>query len=117
MNLYADNDFGGTILLESIDPATLTATPITTGTVRAFIARIKTAAVAAAVVVGSATYIGAQPGQVAGTWGYFFDGGDLPGDTLDALSTAELYLIIERDDDVRVYVKLKYIRARPATTT
>jgi hypothetical protein len=115
MNLYADNDFGGTILLESIDETTLAATPITSGAVATFLARTKTAPLADAVIVGVATYIGDQVGQVAGTWGYFFDGGDLDGDTLDALSTTELYLIIQLADDVRVYVKLKYIRARPAT--
>lgn len=114
--LYADNDFGGTISLETITPSTSAVAPLIAGTVRGIIALLETSDTPAIPALDVAlAYVGDQVGFAPGDWSYFFDGVGLSRAALDALATTTLYLVIAKSGDLRVTAKLRYHRTKAAT--
>jgi hypothetical protein len=112
---YGDNDFAGKCLLEIIDPDTLAVTPLIAGQVDAFITDDLDTGAEVLGLITDAVYLGGVDGNPAGTWGAFFDGGDLAGDELAALGD-KFYLCFRKTDDVFAYLELKFVRHRKMTT-
>lgn len=116
--LYPLNDFLRTLLLETVHPTTGVTTPVTTGTVTGFLATSNspTATAADASLSVSGVYIGGANDFDAGTWLFEIDAANLTAALLAThFTTATPYFIVKMDGAIRVFEKLKYVAARPAT--
>lgn len=112
LTLYAANDFFVKAKLTTGSPTTGDVTPLTSGTVTAFLSTTNgPSAVAADPALSMApTHLG------GGIWLIFFDAGVLTAPLLDPLFAASPpYLIVEQPGGVRVYASVTYAPSRPAT--
>lgn len=111
LTLYPLNDFFAKAKLRTLDPATGVETPLTTGTVTAFLATSSgpAATAADAALSMSPVHLG------DGIWLIFFDATVLTTALLDPLfAAAPPYLIVQQPGGVRVYAPVTYTTARPA---
>lgn len=109
--LYALNDLAIKTKLKVINPTTGVVSPLTSGTVTAFLATTNTASAVAAApaLTMSPTHLG------GGVWLIFFDGAVLTTALLDPIfGSVAPYLIVQQPGDVRVYAALSYATTRPA---
>jgi hypothetical protein len=116
--LYPRNDFIRTLLLETVDPSSGAVTPVDAGTVTGFLATSNAPAATAAdaSLEVSGVYVGGANGYEDGTWLFEIDATALTPTLLATLfTTATPYFIVKMDGAIRVYEKLKYVSARPAT--
>jgi hypothetical protein len=105
------NDFVASVTIMDVDSAGV-ETPVTTGTVTAFLAtsRASDATAADPSLSVSASYSGAD-----GVWLIRFDAATLTLSLLESLFTPEsTYLIVQLAGAVRVWKKLRYLPSRPA---
>lgn len=117
--LNPGNDLVRTVLLESVDAGTGVTTPVTTGTVTAFLTATSasTATAADPSLTANGVYVGGANGFAAGTWLFTIDGDTLDPDALDFATlfpAGVAYFIVERPGSIRVYEKLKVVDARAA---
>lgn len=111
ITLYPLNDFFAKARLRSVNPATGVETPLTSGTVTAFLATSSgpTATAADPALSMSPVHL------VDGVWLIFFDAAVLTTALLDPLfGTSAPYLIVQQPGGVRVYTPVTYTTARPA---
>lgn len=111
LTLFALNDFIVKTALRVVNSATGVETPLTTGTVTAFLATTygPTAAAADPSLSVSATHTG------NGVWLICFAGSVLTPTLLDPLFGASTpYLIVQQPGGIRVYAPVTYVPARPA---
>jgi hypothetical protein len=111
LTLYALNDFFVKTKLFAGNPTTGAVTPLTAGTVTAFLATSNTASATAAdpALSMSPTHLG------DGVWLIFFDAAVLTTALLDPLfGSTPPYLIIQQPGGLRVYAPVTYTTARPA---
>lgn len=110
--IYADNDFGGVVYLEKIDPATGLPAPLlgADGAVQGFITLSRSSDAPA--IVGLDVVVTAL---TVGNWTYFTDASDLPRAGLAALNTDALFLVIKKANDLRWVFDLKLILDRKGT--
>lgn len=109
--LYPLNTFYAKVALRTIDPSTGVETPLTTGTVTAFLSTSYAANAAAAdpALSVSATHI------AKGVWLIAIPGSVLTPTLLDPLfAAATPYLIVQQPGGIRVYAPVTYTPARPA---
>lgn len=112
--LYPLNDLVLKAKLKEVVDGSLTATPLTTGTVTAFLATSNspTAVAADAALTGDCEHV------AGGAWRVAFDAADLDPALLDSLFGATptaCYCIIQQPGGIRTYVPLTYAASRPAT--
>lgn len=111
ITLYPLNDFLVKVSLRTVDSVTGIETPLTTGTVTAFLSTGNgpTATAADASLSVSATHIG------KGVWLIAIDAAVLTPTLLDPLfASATPYLIVQQTGGVRVYAAVTYTTSRPA---
>jgi hypothetical protein len=119
--LAPDNDLLRTFYLEDVDPITFAKTPVTTGTVTAFLATTKDGSAADPSLSISAVHVGvASPTAdeyALGTWGIEFDATILTSSLLATLfaATGKAFLVVEKAGAVRRYEQLTYATAIAAT--
>lgn len=114
ITFYPLNDLAITVSLQDINPSTGAKTPLTTGTVRAFISSTYSplATPADASLEVSATHLN----NPAGTWLIFFDASVLTPGLLASLFVEDTpYLIVEQENGIRAYAEMLYMVSRPAT--
>jgi hypothetical protein len=114
------NDFVKEVYLEKVDAVTGLTSPVipADGTPIGFIASSNDpAAVALTGLQVNLVYIGGANGFADGTWQCLIDASVLIVATLDPPFVAgglTPYLILVHTNNVRQYVKLKYLRSKPA---
>lgn len=115
-------DFARTFLLEQFDPTAGAYVATTTGSITCYIADADDAEVAAdPALTGTATYIGGNGDQPAGTWFFGIDAAALTFELLDSLfldandRPMPAYFIILKPSGVRIAEKLSYKRVKKAT--
>lgn len=114
ITLYPSNDLAVTVTLEDIDSITGVKSPLTTGTVTAFIASSNSPTATAADPSLSVSAV--HTNNPAGKWLVFFDATVLAPGLLDTLFSAAVpYLIVEQSGGVRAYVEMEYVASRPGT--
>jgi len=121
--LAPDNDLLRTFYLEDVDPTTFAKTPVTTGTVTAFLAQTKDGDAADPSLSVSASHVGvASPSAdeyPEGTWGIEIDATVLTSALLEPLFGAansnKAYLVVQKAGAVRRYEQLTYATAIAAT--
>lgn len=112
VKLYPLNDLALTVKLQDINPATGVKSPLTVGTVTAFLATSDspTAVAADGTLSMSATHIG------SGKWLVFFDATVLtPALLATHFASTPPVLIVVYPSGIRAYLTLEYQPSRPGT--
>ncbi len=111
-NLYPLNDFILKVKLKEVVAGSVSATPLTTGTVTGFLstALTPTATAADASLVATCAHVS------GGTWRVSVDASLLTAALLNThFASATPYLILQQADGFRTYVTLAYSASRAAT--
>lgn len=111
-SIYPLNDFAMFVKLYDINSTTGAKTPLTSGSVTAFLATTNTPTATSAdpSLSVSCVHVG------SGKWLVFFDASLLTASLMDSLfGSTPPFLIVQYPDGVRAYIELEYQASRPGT--